>query len=270
MKSLVTGVILSALVATSSSAVGQKELKQDISKFFTGGKVKVKSIDIVADGKTADLKNLHIVIGMIKGNTKPFLLLYNKNIIMVGNFLNRKTGKTIFANFIDKNKSKIKKIISKTRQKEKNQEIKNNKKLISLFKKKYKDLVLTIKGGNLKGKTIYLVTDPNCPYCQRYEKIKLPNTIKKSKEVKVIPLYLNIPGHETSPMRSSWLIGQGSKKGADILSLIHKASDSNNKEYKKVNKKFAKKMIAQMKVLISSGLIKGTPTIFDQNGNPTR
>ncbi len=270
MKNIISGLLLSVAIVSSSFAAGHSQLKKDISKYFTRNKVNVKSIKIIAEGKAINFKNLHAVIGMIKGSSKPFLLLYNKNTIIAGSIINRNNGKTVFTDFINKNRAKIKKALSSVVKKQKRDKIKDNKKLISLFNNKYKDLVLTIKGGNPNGKTVYLITDPNCPYCQEYEKNELPSTIKKSKEIKVIPIYLNIPGHETSPMRSSWLLEQGNKKGADVVSLMHKASDSSNKAYKKVNKKFAKKMISQMKVLISSGLIKGTPTMFDQNGNPTR
>ncbi|MCF6173364.1 MAG: thioredoxin fold domain-containing protein [Campylobacteraceae bacterium] len=265
-------IVLSALMITSSLfASEQSELKQDISKVFANGKIDTKSINIIAQGTTADLKDLHIAIGTIKGNPKPFLLLYNKDNIMVGSIKNRKSGKSIFDNFIAKNKSKIQEALSKIQKSEVSKEVKNNQETISLFNTTFKDSMFKIKGGNPNGKIIYFITDPNCPYCQQYEKNELPKTIKRAKEVRVIPLFLNIPGHESSPMRSSWLLEKAkTTKNSDLYNLILKASDINDKTYQKVNKKFAKEKIAKMQEFLNKGLIRGTPTIFDSKGNPAR
>jgi protein-disulfide isomerase len=169
------------------------------------------------------------------------------------------------------NKVKIQKAMSKIQQNTVNKDVLNNRKTIALFKDKFKDSMFTIKGGNPKGKTIYLITDPNCPYCQAYEKNEMAGTIKRSKEIRVIPLFLNIPGHETSPMRASWLLEKyKNNKNADMFKLMHKASNINDKTYKEVNKKFAKAKIEKMKEFLNMGLVYGTPTIFDENGTPTR
>ncbi len=267
----IMGLVLGFLITSSLFASKQSELKQDISRVFANGKIDTRSISIIAQDTIKDLKNLHIAIGTIKGNSKPFLLLYNKDIIMVGSIKNRKDGKSIFDNFISKNRVKIQKALSKIQQNETSKEVQNNKKTISLFNGDFKDSMFKIKGGNLKGKTIYFITDPNCPYCQQYEKNELANTIKRSKEIRVIPLFLDIPGHESSPMRSSWLLKKAkTTKNSDLYALILKASDKNDNTYKEVDKKFAKEKIAKMQEFLDKGLIQGTPTIFDENGTPTR
>ncbi len=271
MKKIGIGILSASIIALSMFAGTKDELKQDISKIFTNGKLKKSSISIIAQGSAKDLKNLHVLIGTIKGNPKPFLLLYNKDTMIVGSIKNRKNGKSIFIDFINKNKDKIQKALSKIQKKETGKEIKNNKKLISLFNGKYKDSMFRIRGGNPNGKIIYLITDPNCPYCKQYEENELPKAIKNLKEVRVIPLFLNIPGHETSPMRSSWLLERAKNdKNPNMLSLMHKASNEKDDTYKEVDSKFAKKAIARMKGILATGLIKGTPTMFDASGNPTR
>ncbi len=270
-KKILAGVLGISLAAIFLHADTKVELKKDISKFFTRGKVDINSIKIIADNKMTDLKDLHMAIGTIKGNSRPFLLIYNKDTIIMGNLIDRKTGQSLFKKFISKNRSVISKELSKIKKDRKKEEISNNKKLLSLLKNKYKDLVLTIKGGNPNGKTIYFITDPMCPFCQQYVKNELKATLKKSKEIKVIPIFLHIRGHESSPMRSSWLLEQASKdKNTDLLALIYKVSDKNFKDYMNVDKKYAKKMKKKMSKLLSSGYIKGTPTIFDENGNSTR
>lgn len=271
MKKITAGLLFGFMATASLFATSQDVLKKDISKIFTNGKLDASSINIIAQDKTSDLKDLSVLIGTIKGNPKPFLLLYNKDTIIVGSIRDRKSGKTIFEKFIAKNRDKIQAALSKVQQEEKVKEVKNNKTSISLLNGKFKELTFKIKGGNPKGKTVYLITDPNCPFCKQYEKNQLPETIKTSKEVIVVPLFLNIPGHETSPMRSSWLLEKyKNNKNADMLELMHKASNIEDGTYKEVDKKFANEKIALMKKFLSKGTIKGTPTIFDENGNPTR
>ena len=267
----IISLIFSFMVASSLFGANQDKLKQDISKIFTGGKLDKSDISIIAEDSIADLKDLHVMIGTIKGNPKPFLLLYNKDTMIVGSIKNRNSNNSIFSSFISKNRAKIKQALAKIQKNTVSKEVANNKKLISLLNGDFKDIMFKIKGGNPKGKTVYLITDPNCPYCQRYEKTQLAKTIKRSKEVIVAPLFLNIPGHETSPMRASWLLEKAkNNQKVDKLSLMHKASNSSDNTYKEVDKTFAKAKIAQMRKLLSLGLIRGTPTIFDQNGNPTR
>ncbi len=271
MKKITSGLLFGFMIASSLFATSQDVLKKDISKIFTNGKLDTSSINIIAQDKTPDLKDLKVLIGTIKGNPKPFLLLYNKDTIIVGSVRDRKSGKTIFKKFIEKNKDKLQAALTKIQKQETKQEIKKNKKSISLLNDKFKDIMFKIKGGNPKGKTVYLITDPNCPYCKQYEENQLAKTIKNSKEVRVVSLFLDIPGHETSPMRSSWLLEKyKNDKNTNMLALMHKASDIKNDTYKEVDKKFANEKIAQMKKFLAKGTITGTPTIFDENGNPTR
>lgn len=271
MKKFGTGLVLVLVIISSLFASEQDVLKQDISRIFANGKIDAKSIDLISEGKTNDLKDLSMAIGTIKGNAKPFLLIYNKDIIMIGSIKNRKDGKSIFDDFMIKNKTKIQESISKIQQTKVSKSVQNNRKTIALFNGKFKDSMFTIKGGNPKGKTIYLITDPNCPYCQAYEKNEMAGTIKRSKEMKVIPLFLNIPGHETAPMRASWLLEKyKNNKNENMFELMHKASNINDQTYKEVDKNFAKEKITKMKEYLDMGLVYGTPTIFDENGTPTR
>ncbi len=269
-KKLFFTIVVSFMMGSYLFANNISSLQKDISKFLTNNRIKAKDIHILSSDKISDLKNLHVAIGTISDSPKPFIIIYNKDKLIVGNMIDRKNGKNIFKFFINKHKKEIIKVLQKEKKEKKKTEISHNKKLISLFKNQYKDLVLTIKGGNPKGKIVYLITDPNCPFCKQYEKYQLPKTIKNSKEIKVIPVCLDIPGHETSPLRASWLLEKGKKKNANILKIIYQASNPRNMDYKTVNKKFAKKMITKMKKLLDNGLIQGTPTVFDQNGNPMR
>ncbi len=264
-------ILLSISFLATSLLASSNSIEKDISTYLTHGRIKTEDIKIISTDKIGDLKDLHVAIGTIKNSRKPFLIIYNKDKIIVGNMIDRQNGKSIFRELLKKHNKEIKKAMTQDRKIQKANKIKNNKKLIKLINTKYKDLTIKIKGGNPNGKTIYLITDPNCPFCQEYERKELPKTIKKSKEIIVVPIYLNIRGHESSPLRSSWLIEAAHKNGfKDTLSLMHKASNPKDLTYKTVDKKFAQKTISKLKKLINSGLISGTPTVFDQNGNPMR
>ncbi|NPA73385.1 MAG: thioredoxin fold domain-containing protein [Epsilonproteobacteria bacterium] len=264
-------IISCILLSSALFGADNDKLKKDISTLLTHKRVDIKDINIIATDKLPDIKDLHMAIGTIKDSTKPFLILYNKSILIFGNMIDRKSGKSVFEEFIAKNRKKIKTALKEQKKRKKETEKANNKKLVSLLNGKYKDLVVSVKGGNPKGKTVYLITDPNCPFCKDYEEQRLAKTVKNSKEVKIVPIYLNIQGHETSPMRSSWFIQQAKNaKNGDILPLLHKASDEKDMSFKKVDKKEAQKLIKKMEQLMMSGLIEGTPTVIDEDGNSVR
>jgi len=109
----IISLLFSFMVASSLFGVSQDKLKQDISKIFTGGRLDKSDIGIIAEDSIPDLKGLHVMIGTIKGNPKPFLIVYNKDTLIVGSMKNRKSGEDIFAGFIKKNKNTIQKALKK-------------------------------------------------------------------------------------------------------------------------------------------------------------
>lgn len=132
-------------------------------------------------------------------------------------------------------------------------------------KDKFKDIIVTLKGGDDKGKDLYLFTDPKCPYCQQFEKNQLKDILKKVKSVKVVYNPLNIPGHESAKDRAAWGIPLLQKESNvdKQLEIMHKISFGN--EYKThTNTKLA----SSIQDFANTGVVRGTPTLVYGDGSP--
>ena len=122
-----------------------------------------------------------------------------------------------------------------------------------------------------KGKDIYIVTDPECPYCSRFEKA----AAGKLGDYKVHVILMPLSFHKKAPAMIEWIM-QGKddvqrkerfekvmlKGSTDYQSFIQEVkkpfvySDSMKEKMKKVNK-------ATMELDV-----QGTPAIYDENFVP--
>lgn len=156
--------------------------------------------------------------------------------------------------------------------------------IADLEKDKNMTLVRTIPGNSTAKETLYLFTDPLCPYCKMYETgvhLKtgqaMPNSLQSDlaiyKEIKVImyPLYM-LPGHEEAIKRSYWfnIESKNVKTQKDILDLLHKASNADIKDLVVKDEagldKYDSYVKDKEKGLMSSGAVNGTPAMFTKDG----
>jgi len=137
---------------------------------------------------------------------------------------------------------------------------------------KYGDLARSIKGNPDSSISVYLFTDPLCPYCQQYEAQQLPNDLKKYKEVIVVmyPLYM-LQGHQTSIQRSLWFMDNlkedmSQAAQLDILSRSGhgKAIDLKVDSDKLVE--YTKMVKDKSNGIMSTGAVQGTPAVFTKEG----
>lgn len=115
------------------------------------------------------------------------------------------------------------------------------------------------------GKKIYYVfTDPECPYCQKFEaqwdKIKDKATLKI--------LFFNLGFHKNANAMSRWILAAktNDEKIKRLRSLSH-----HNKEYQTFNpsqeqKQALDKIIASSKKLGEKIGVQGTPAVYDEKG----
>lgn len=149
---------------------------------------------------------------------------------------------------------------------------------------KYGDLIRSIPGNSSKTETLYLFTDPLCPFCIMYEtgvdprtKTVIPNygikhDLQNYKEIKVImyPLY-TLQGHETSIKRAFWF-NEESKKvktQAELLNLLSKASSAPISEIIVDEEKFKPYNAFVRNTesgLLTNNVIQGTPAIYNSKG----
>ena len=122
-----------------------------------------------------------------------------------------------------------------------------------------------------KGKDIYLVTDPECPYCSRFEKA----AAGKLGDYKVHVILMPLSFHKKAPAMIEWIM-QG-KDDAQRKERFEKLMLEGSTDYKTLIKDAKKPFIysdavgAHMKKVQTSTMeldVQGTPAIYDEHFMP--
>jgi thiol:disulfide interchange protein DsbC len=116
-------------------------------------------------------------------------------------------------------------------------------------------------------KDIYIVTDPECPFCRRMEKEK-GNYLEKHYKVHVIlmPLFF----HKNAKAMSYYILaGKTDAERAKRMKAILNGSNEwkNYHPSKEEKEKFDKELAAAKKAAQELGA-RGTPSVYDENFNP--
>lgn len=132
-----------------------------------------------------------------------------------------------------------------------------------------KNMEFTLEGGNKDGESLVLFTDPLCPYCISFEKEQLPTVLKNAKEIRVVMYPLtSLRGHETSLVRSYWLLQN--VKGKKVDEKIKLMKDSTNLDISKIkvdqNSKEFKQYSEDIKKIQAMRIVPGTPSIYGLDG----
>jgi len=232
--------------------------------------IKIVSINSM---KNTDMKELIFTID--NSNMKNIIYITsNFKEIIFGSFLNiKKMQNSTLNRYNNINKEALmkKKQAELILKKQKEQKIKSF--IDDILNKKYGDLAFRIPGDNKNGEELVLFTDPNCPYCKRYEKNNLPKAIKKSKSVYVVMFPIeSLKGHDTSFDRSFWLKSniKSTDNSADILAKMHISSNATMDKIEIVKNKFYKEFIENTKNMEKTSLINGTPSVFNTLGKSRR
>jgi len=134
---------------------------------------------------------------------------------------------------------------------------------ISIDTKKYlKDETLTYGDG----KDEYLLfTDPECPYCQKLEKI-LP---LMKKYVKIHIFLYPLSFHKNSKPMSYYIMSQKTDKSKHdaINKIAHGATDYKDAKFSLSELENYKQLLAKQSVIASELGVSGTPALYDMNGN---
>lgn len=110
----------------------------------------------------------------------------------------------------------------------------------------------------------FLFTDPECPYCKKFESY-LPQIQDK---VKIRVFYYPLESHENAKDLSLYVMSQ--KTAAQKIEAMFNASENvenaKNAKYSQVElAKLEKKLDEQMQIATNLN-VQGTPTIFDKDG----
>jgi len=125
-------------------------------------------------------------------------------------------------------------------------------------------VAFTFGKGN---KEIYLVTDPECPFCRKMEKMK-KDVLEKNYKVHVILLPLSF--HKNAkPMSYYVLAGKTDAERAKRMREVLSGSNAWQK-YKPSKEEIAKynKILQKSQQAARELGARGTPSVFDENFNP--
>jgi len=127
-----------------------------------------------------------------------------------------------------------------------------------------KGVIFTFGEGK---KDIYIVTDPECPFCRMLEKQK-KDILKKNYRVHVI--LMPLPFHKDAKAMSYYILAaKTDKERAKRMSEVLEGSNAwkNYHPSKEEIKKFNKELELSKKAAEELGA-QGTPSIYDKNFNP--
>jgi len=120
-----------------------------------------------------------------------------------------------------------------------------------------KDASFVVGDGKKK---FYLFTDPECPYCKKFEKL-MPKYLKQAK---FFVYFFPLDNHKNAKNISIWIDSQKNKFDAML-----KSANDEAKGYDKLSKetiaKYEDRLMKQMDIAIELG-VGGTPSLFDENG----
>lgn len=124
--------------------------------------------------------------------------------------------------------------------------------------------------GNPKAKyTIYLVTDPQCPFCAKFDK-EMKKLLKMRNDVKFEVILFPLPFHKhASPISQNILCEKSAAKQREILDKSFEYV--RNKQYEKLSSlekscKEGQKIIQEHFAFASKAGINGTPTLIFPHG----
>jgi len=148
------------------------------------------------------------------------------------------------------------------------------KNFFTQIKKKAPDFVIELKGQGPKDKMVVIYTDPQCPFCERFEKQfkGLEYLQKHYGKIYVVefPLYF----HKEAEQRVYWIISnvKKAKDSGEKIRIIKEGSTKSYDEIVKENKQNKADYSKQLKAMrsIQSPMNFGTPSITDEKGNNIR
>lgn len=112
-------------------------------------------------------------------------------------------------------------------------------------------------------KNVYVVTDPECPYCQRLEQ-NLADDVYEKYTINIIPMPLSFH-KKAKPMLHWVLAGKDAKEQADRLHAVMAKKDTSFESYKPTKEEIAKNeaLFATAYKAAMELRATGTPSVYD-------
>lgn len=254
----------------SDTEISVKDVKKALAPIL--GNAKVISVT------DAPIEGLYEVVIEVNGRRIPVYLDCSLRYLISGEIIDVKQRKSLTREKIAKlNEQSLKEKIAKLEKvlgKEKVEELKKavGKELLSRIR-----LVdinqIPQKGkvifGNKNAKyTVYVITDPQCPFCKRLHK-EIEKILAKRKDVKFEMIFFPLPFHKyAKPVATAILCEKNNEKEKQLLTKAFEYQ-SNQEKFKKL----ASKSCPEAEEIINKNLefgkkvgIRGTPTLIFPKG----
>jgi glutaredoxin len=148
------------------------------------------------------------------------------------------------------------------------------KNFLKTIKKNTPDFVIKIKGKGAKDKSIVLYTDPQCPFCKRFEEKLQGLDFLYNNYGTIYVVEYPLSFHNEAAQRSFWILNnvKKAKNDKEKLQIIKEGSFKKYSEIVKENKKSKTDYSKELQKLrnMPIPLQFGTPTITDTEGNDLR
>jgi len=233
MKKIVLGVTLALSLFASDKLMSQKELNEVLKSSLIYPKLAqdIKKGTVKVKGVEKD--GFYIINIKTPRGAGNIYITKDKKYTILGNVLDNKTGEALTGNFPV------------------NEQIVKN------------GVMFTFGKGN---KEIYLVTDPECPYCRMME-AKTKKNLEKNYKVHVILFPLSFHKHAKA---MSYYILAGKTEAEKAKRFQEVLGGSNEwKNYKPTKEEKAKfdKMLKESQKAVEELGARGTPTVYDDKFN---
>jgi thiol:disulfide interchange protein DsbC len=236
MKKILLSMGIVASLFASDHILNQKEALEVIKNTPLYNQIKPRlsqGLKVKGDEK----KDFYIITIYDARGEGNFFITKDKKYTILGNVLDNQTKKPLKANYPA-------------------EPFKGNKQIV-------KDGVLFSFGSGKKD--LYIVTDPECPFCQRFEKMAKNTDFSKKYRIHVI--FLPLPFHKHSMAMIDYILSAPTE--AQKVQRFHETLQGSNawKDFKptKAQKEMVAKEIAKSKKAVEELGAKGTPTFFDEN-----
>jgi len=236
MKKIFLGLSLVASLFASDKVLNQKEVLNIIkdTPVYTQLKPKLnKEINV----KGVEKKDFYVITFYNKKGSQNIFITKNLKYTILGMVLNNTTKRPLTPNYPA-------------------EPFKGNKQIV-------KNGVLFSFG---KGKEdLYIVTDPECPFCQRFEQMAKNTNFGKKYRIHVI--FLPLPFHKHSMAMIEYILS--AKTESEKAKRFHQTLQGSNewKNFKPTTEQKAtiKKELEKSKKAVEELQARGTPTFYDKN-----
>jgi thiol:disulfide interchange protein DsbC len=236
MKKILLSLSLAVSLFAGEHILNQKEALNVIKNTPTYNQIK----QLIANGATLkgdEKKDFYIItLNSSKGELN-FFVTKDKKYTILGNVIDNQTSRPIVPNYPAK-------------------PFKGNKQVV-------KDGVLFSFGKGTKD--VYVVTDPECPFCKEFEKKAKNSDFAKKYRIHVI--FLPLPFHKHSMAMIEYILSAPTK--AEEVKRFHETLQGSDawKNFKptQAQKEKVKQELAKAAKAVQELGARGTPSFYDQN-----